>query len=74
MKPILLALGCGLLISGCASNTLKAPEDYPQLTLKADESNTLVFTKPHLRLGSVDVLPPCYRSHSSAAANDSISM
>ena len=25
-------------------------------------------------VGSVDVLPPCYRSHSSAAANDSISM
>jgi putative transposase len=49
----------------------------PWKTREAVELATLEWVHKfnHQRLlGSVDVLPPCYRSHSSAAANDSISM
>jgi hypothetical protein len=46
-----IALSFALVLVGCSTTTLKAPADYPKLSVKADESNTLVFAKPDLRLG-----------------------
>ena len=51
MKANVIALSFALVLVGCSTTTLKAPADYPKLSVKADESNTLVFAKPDLRLG-----------------------
>lgn len=40
-----------LILAGCSSATkLTPPSEYPKLTVSADESNTLIFTKPGLDL------------------------
>lgn len=41
-----------LVLSGCGKNPelIKVPNDYPTLTVSADESNTLLFTKPDMQL------------------------
>jgi hypothetical protein len=51
MKKILLALAAGAALAGCSTTSQKAPENYPQLTVKADEANTFVFAKQNLKLG-----------------------
>ena len=51
MKTTLTALALVLVLAGCSTGNLKAPDSYPQLTVKADEANTLLFAKPNLKLG-----------------------
>ncbi|WP_295002334.1 DUF3313 family protein [uncultured Dechloromonas sp.] len=51
MKATLSAIALGIALAGCSSTTLKAPADYPQLNVKADEPNTLLFSKQNLNLG-----------------------
>lgn len=51
MKSSLKLFALALLVAGCATSTLQAPADYPQLSVKADEPNTLFFAKPKLQLG-----------------------
>lgn len=51
MKTTLTALALGIALAGCSTGNLKAPDSYPQLTVKADEANTLLFAKPNLKLG-----------------------
>lgn len=51
MKAILLVVATGVILSGCTSTSIRIPDDYPRLILKADEANTLVFTKNNLQLG-----------------------
>lgn len=46
-----LAFSLSLALAGCSTSSLKAPENYPQLTVKADEANTLFFAKQNLKLG-----------------------
>lgn len=43
----------GVLFLGACSNTaeLRAPADYPRLSVKSDEENTLVFTAPDAQFG-----------------------
>lgn len=47
-----MAVAISFVLAGCTSAPIKGPADYPQLNVKADESNTLIFTKPGLDLGS----------------------
>lgn len=49
-KTKLSAIILGIALGGCSSSNLKAPPNFPQLTIKADEANTLLFTKPNLAL------------------------
>lgn len=51
MRKIVIALALGATLAGCASTSLKTPNNYPQLSVKADEMDTLVFTKPNIKLG-----------------------
>lgn len=51
MKTTLTAMALVLTLAGCSTGNLKAPDSYPQLTVKADEDNTLLFAKPNLKLG-----------------------
>lgn len=51
MKAIAYTGALVATLVGCSSASLKAPEDYPRLSLKADEANTLVFAKQNLKLG-----------------------
>lgn len=47
-----VALIALLLATGCVTTqSPRVPDDYPRLTLKADEPNTLFFVKPGLQLG-----------------------
>jgi hypothetical protein len=51
MKTILLVIAAGIILTGCSSTSIRVPDDYPRLNLKADEANTLLFTKKNLQLG-----------------------
>lgn len=51
MKTTMTVLALGLALTGCSAGKPKSPDGYPQLMVKADESNTLLFAKPNLRLG-----------------------
>ena len=47
-----VALTAPVLAAACATTQPpRAPADYPRLTIKADEPNTLFFPKPGLQLG-----------------------
>jgi hypothetical protein len=44
-----------LVLAGCAVKPpSQAPEDYPVLSVSADEPNTLLFTAPDMNLGAFD--------------------
>ena len=51
--PCLIFGLIGVLLLGACSNTseLRAPADYPRMSVKADEENTLVFTAPDAQFG-----------------------
>lgn len=51
MKNALAAIVISVAVAGCSTGPMKAPASYPQLNIKADEANTLLFTKPDLKLG-----------------------
>ncbi len=51
MKTTLTVVALGIALAGCSTTNLKAPDNYPQMTVKADEANTLVFARPGLELG-----------------------
>jgi hypothetical protein len=51
MKAILFSVVAGTILAGCSAASIRVPDDYPQLILKADEANTLVFARQHLQLG-----------------------
>lgn len=51
MKATFSVIALSVALAGCSSSALKAPADYPQLNVKADEANTLVFSKQNLNLG-----------------------
>lgn len=55
MKMLRLALPCALMLGLSACSTtpaLRAPDDYPRLSVKANEPNTLVFVKPGIDAAS----------------------
>lgn len=55
MKPLRLALPCALMLGPSARSTtpaLRAPDDHPRLSVKADEPSTLVFVKPGIDAAS----------------------
>lgn len=52
VASIMLSLVGTLLLGACSNTTeLRAPADYPHLSVKADEENTLVFTAPDAQFG-----------------------
>lgn len=76
MKAVTTALIAALAVttSACTSTAqLRAPADYPKLNLKADESNTLLFTKPDLnlsRFSKVYVAPVGVEIRSESSSSD----
>lgn len=51
MKCILFSVVAVTILTGCSNATIRVPDDYPQLVLDANESNTLVFARQNLQLG-----------------------
>ena len=51
IKAILSAVTLGVILIGCSSAPPRVPDDFPRLILKADEANTLVFSRQNLQLG-----------------------
>lgn len=76
MKPAPTALlaALALTLGACAgSPPLRAPADYPKLTVKADEPNTLIFTKPGLdlsRFSTVFVAPVATEIRSETSSSE----
>ncbi|MDZ7651757.1 MAG: DUF3313 domain-containing protein [Burkholderiaceae bacterium] len=68
---VLTASALAFLIGGCAAPTLKAPGDYPQLTVDASDDSILVFTQPGLDLsGFRKVLVEPVRMQARAGGKD----
>lgn len=51
-RRLIFLLPLALWLTACVGAPPPAPEGYPTLTVAADESSTLLFTKPDMNLGA----------------------